>query len=80
MLKTDKTYAQITRKAKAAMYPDVTEADVISIVTPEVSSSETSQIEENMQEADDLSLQSRHLLNEFRQQGEFSITSSTSQK
>lgn len=74
ILKTEPIYAQIVRRSTAAMYPAVTEEDVTHILVPQLSKSQADQVEQYICEATNLRQQSDCLLEEFRQQGEHTLT------
>lgn len=70
ILKIEPIYAQIVRKATAAMYPAVTEEDVLDILIPNLSELQADHIEQCIKESIVLRKQSDALLDEFKQHGE----------
>jgi type I restriction enzyme M protein len=69
-LKTEPIYAQIVRKATAAMYPAVTEEDVLDILIPKLNDNQSEYIEKSIRESIALRRQSDENLREFTGQGE----------
>lgn len=70
LLKTEPIYAQIVRKATAAMYPAVTEEDVLDIFIPKLDDNQAEYIEKSIRESISLRKKSDEYLREFTGQGE----------
>lgn len=70
VLKTEPVYAQIVRKATAAMYPAVSEDDVLDIPIPNLSESDSNKIEQHIKDSIQLRAESESLLQRFRKLAE----------
>ena len=70
LLKTEPIYAQIVRKATAAMYPAVKEEDILDILIPKLNDNQSEYIEESILKSIALRKQSDEYLREFTGQGE----------
>jgi hypothetical protein len=70
VLKTEPVYAQIVRKATAVMYPAVSEDDVLDILIPRLSESDSYKIEQHVRRSMQLHAESESLLRRFRKLAE----------
>lgn len=70
VLKTEPVYAHIVRKATAAMYPAVSEDDVLDILIPQLSEADSNEIEQHIKDSIQLRRDSQSLLQRFRQLAE----------
>lgn len=73
LLKTEPIYAQIVRKATAAMYPAVKEEDVLDILIPTLDGKQSEYIEETILKSIELRKKSDEGLRELTRKGELAL-------